>query len=366
MLRQEQMAILGGFLTGDEVITSGRYDTYLKDLMAEFDPFLRAEAISEYNSSLRPELYHSLELLYTTSEKALENINKVVINSYAKGGITTDEIESIRTNAEELDTYRINKSNAPISLDDVINNDVNPILYSTNCPYIDSVIGVDGFEEGRLYVLASKAKGGKSIWLQNLANYLKSSNPNTSILYLSLENSYHDIASRAKLMATKQSNYDVLYNHKITINDIDNLAKNYKIIILDYLGRITPDKSQEKDSLYQIYGDFTDKLHFIADKHKSVIITACQLNRSAISVFKDNDDFVESFLKIDQDSLSDSMGIIRNADSVSVIWLHENSFYIHNVASRIQTIHEASVIEAKVLNKKPTIQIERNIGGFIC
>lgn len=279
-------------------------------------------------------------------EKQLNNISVNTIynesTNLLNGDITTASIGLIQSSLDNL--YRPTIKALSISELQALTQPRNKFLI--NSTYLNTLMGtVQGIDEGRLYIFASKGKGGKSIVLQNLAQRLQDSSPNSKILYLSLENDADDIIKRGTEMALfyvdKDSHrihndYDVIYNPKATLSDISEYSKDYDIIIIDYLARIVPEKKYE--TTYEQYGDYTDYLHYLASDNNKIIITAAQLSRNALSVMRNaSDNWEEQFKSIDQDSMADSMNIIRNADMVIITMKHEDKQYFHTIASRTRT-----------------------------
>ena len=341
MLKQLDMAVLGGHFMNDPEIN--KYEKLINELMESYNPSLISDCYIEYNNINKDIIYSYAETRSRTIESALETISNEALTSIGYG-LKPENLDTIERALNSARQY-YNNDSLPINVEVLDGNVVAPNKYLSGNSYLDNVIGVDGFEEGRSYIFASRAKGGKSLFLQNLAQMFPL-NTTEKVLYLSLENSEFDIINRKRKMQNRggiYKSYDVLYNPKIDIETIREFAKQYKIIIVDYLARINPPKNLEKEGNYIVYGWLADQLHYIAEETKSIIITACQLNRSALSVFKnitDKSEWTDAFIEIDQDSLSDSMGIVRNSDSVSVVWFKDYEFHIHNIASRVQTNYE--------------------------
>ena len=344
MLKQLDLAILGGHFINDEKINY--YSKLLQELLESYTPDLLSDCYIEYNNVDKSILYSYTEQRSKTLENALEIISNEAITSLGSG-LKEENLNNIEKALNDAKSF-YKPAIIPISVSELEKKVKAPNKIISGNPYLDNVIGIDGFEEGRSYIFASRAKGGKSLFLQNLAQMF-ALNTTESILYLSLENSEYDIVDRKRKMQNRQSiykDYDVVYNPKANIEYISELAKKNKIIIVDYLARINPPKELEKEGNYIVYGWLADQLHYIAEENKCIIITASQLNRSALSTFKDIKDktnkseWTDAFMEIDQDSLSDSMGIVRNSDSISIVWFKDNEFHIHNVASRIQTKYE--------------------------
>lgn len=367
MLNEIDLAVLGGHFMNDANIN--QHTALVSELLESYRPDILSDCLIGYDEIDKKFLYEYIRNRVKTVEKALEEINNQSINSLGYG-LTEEKLDKINNALNEVNQY-YNRNIKIISIDDLINEiHLKKVIPSRN-PFLNQTIGTDGFEKGRSYVFASQAKGGKSLFLQNLAQNFD----NQKVLYISLENDLCDIYSRSLQMrnslTVKYNTYDIIYNPQITLEDIKTYCKTYDVVIIDYLARIIPPKELEKESLYTIYGDIADKLHYIANETDTVIITACQLNRSALSVFKgeinSQKDWEEAFLSIDQDSLSDSMGIVRNSDSVSTIWFKNGSYIVHNIASRVSTKEEACecFIFIDYKNKKETIEMT-NKGSFIC
>ena len=362
MLNTLDQAILGGHFMNDSEIN--KYPKLVTELLEFYTPELLADCYIEYNQIDKNILYSYTEQRSRTLESALEVISNETINSLGYG-LKSESLDKIESALNEVKSF-YKPAVTPLSISELEKRVKAPNKVASGNPYLDNVIGIDGFEEGRSYIFASRAKGGKSLFLQNLAQMF-ALNTNDEILYLSLENSEYEIVDRKKKMQnrTNYKDYNVIYNPKANIEYITELAKKYKIIIIDYLARITPPKELEKEGNYIVYGWLADQLHYIAEENKAIIITACQLNRSAIAPFKgvkDKNEWTDAFMEIDQDSLSDSMGIVRNSDSVSIVWFKDYEFHVHNVASRIQTKYE--YIYCDTFNNN-TIEIVKKGGIYV-
>lgn len=368
MLRTLDRAILGGHFMNDSEIN--KYPKLVSELLDFYTPELLGDCYADYNELDKNILYSYAEQRSRTLESALEVISNETINSLGYG-LKSESLDKINVALDEINEY-YKPVLIPKTIEEIELNDKQPTVFSSGCDFIDNVIGINGFETKRSYIFASKAKGKKSIFLQNLALLLKNANPAASVLYLSLENNEHDILIRHKAMLPTviPANFvspHYLYSGKCTLEDISNLSKKYKILIVDYLARITPPKELEREENYKVFGELADRLHYIAEENDCVIITAAQLNRSSLQSFKkDTTNFEECFLEIDQDNLADSMGILRNSDSVSIIWPHDNKIYLHNIATRIITDKNASYIDfIKKTDGSFKLALSKKSGAFL-
>lgn len=239
--------------------------------------------------------------------------------------------------------------------------------------WLNRIVGHNGFQKGREYVFCSRAKGGKSVVLQNIAHWISCVNPTYKVIYISLENNVYDFQQREKSINQSQgpnspykaASYDFCYEPKLTISKIKAISKDYDIIIVDYLARIIPEKDYK--NTYEMYGDYADELHYLAADNNKIVITAAQLSRAALSVYKNKEQtFVQNFLDIDQDCIADSMSIIRNADCVittTVYFDNDNKTkyqLFNNIACRFMTDSDGSFI--KYLHKYMDLPLTLSLG----
>lgn len=361
---QEERLVLGGILYRDWRF---KEETKLsKDIMKKY-------SFDDWDSSMS-DFYRLTETEKNELKKVWDDANKFEEEKIRK---IIDEFDFVMNKTATYDNYKristlameLSEVNTPqvYSVDSIIKQYKNETIYKCNRPYLEDVVGEHGFHNERLYVFASMAKGGKSIVLQNLAWSLAVYNQDKKVLFLSLENNENDIAYRfingfmGKVSQT--TNLDIIYNPKASLTDIRRLSNNYDIIIVDYLARIVPEKRYESN--YDMFGDFTDALHKIAADKKKLVITACQLSRSAMSKFRDDKkNERENFLTLDQDDIADSLNIIRNADTVIITKRSKDGAeqYFNNIACRTNNIkNSCSILYSTTYN----LQFEAKKGYFL-
>lgn len=233
-----------------------------------------------------------------------------------------------------------------------------------------------GFEAGRCYCVLGVAKGWKSGFLINSAIYAKKYNNLKSkdesktpvILYLTLENTKKETESRMISYAfgssinngrikekTKEELLQGLINAGIAnkpddseteptimiryakpksmnTNDIniliDDLAKEGKevvFLIVDYLKRLKP-VDRNKEARIE-YGNIADELTTLAKDKDIPVLVAMQLNREAIKLFNEGDNFrqtIENVKKINSSNIGESIDVVQNVDCVFSVAIVRN------------------------------------------
>ena len=197
------------------------------------------DCIQEYNNnSSQPGYDEYLKNLldYETliSEKSQNRIWDAATEINA--GVATEETFNIIINEATNIKENIN-SGKRYSMQELLSLDLNKTIYKTGLKCFDDIVGEGGFHNERLYVFASKGKGGKSIVLQNLALRLAISSTKSKVLYLSLENNEQDIGSRFLTGFMPQvncvENLTIIYDPKTTISKVKELSKEFDISVLD-------------------------------------------------------------------------------------------------------------------------------------
>ena len=363
----EQQYLIGAYLQNDPNIDKD--NKLITNLLNSTNFGMYPECINFYNEHRDNEEYYLSKYRFETeiNEKRLNTLSDVINNFYC--GHATKKDNDFLQDAQNLNV--LNNEYQAIDFQTLINTNYNISYIKSGIYNLNPILGLDGFENGRLYVFASMAKGGKSIVLQNLATTISLANPEKTIIYISLENTYSDIQQRQlqindfSRLQNPRNNLKFLYDPKLKVDDIRQISKNYDVIIIDYLGRLND--STEYKTTYEALGTITDKLHYIASENNKLVITAAQLSRAAMSAFKNTkQNFEDNFLDIDQDAIADSISIIRNADSVITTIKRNDAQYFNNIASRIFTKYQTSFVYYKI-NTPNTLQLDstKKGGGII-
>lgn len=319
---------VGGFLFGDQNLQS----KFVEGLYKQTDSATFEDCRYTYNTAVQNGAYSSYldQVNYEAdlNDTAINAIENEIVQGKTGGGFNVNNMLKAAQNIYKKPIK------APTNINILMSNYIpRPILSSGNV-LLDSILGTkNGIEAGRVYVFASKGKGGKSLVLQNYATYFSN---NYKVLYISLENDEADISKRQQLIGS--ASFDVIYDTDITISNINEYSTDYDIIFVDYIARIKPEKKYE--SMYEQYGDFVNQLHNIASTSGKTFITAAQLTRAALSNITNNESWENDFMNIDQDALAGSMEIVRNADAIIITMKHDDKQYFHNIASRTNIDYE--------------------------
>lgn len=339
LTQQEKDYIIGAYYMRDPNFVN---DSFVENIAKQANRAELQDCIAFYiaNPNMSQSCLVSVAYERNIDNKKLDTIRDATLNIQCGVGTSADiaALSSVGLN--------INNDNFNVqSMDTIMSNVYTTTYIPTGLYWLDRLVGINGFENGREYVFASRAKGGKSIVLQNIASTLANNNPNKKILYITLENSERDVQTRQnQITVLLNNNMYMLYAEKLTIENIKSISKEYDVIIVDYLARITP--SKEYNGTYEMFGDFVDQLHYLAVHDDKLIITAAQLSRAALTVFKNkSQNYIENFLDIDQDAIADSMSIIRNADCVITTTMWDDSQLFNIIASRMNTLEDSVKIE---------------------
>lgn len=341
----EKQFIVGGYLLGDPNFVNS---VLAKNIASTMD-------VSEYTACIN--LYyqdnlnasHYINLLNIAESTNMDVVYKAsdAATRFMCGMATPQDAADIQ-NLASVDLYK--KTYEAIDIPSLLTKTYNVKRYITKS-ILDELVGVSGFENQRLYVFAGYEKSGKSLTLLNLAKELAFNNV-AKILYLSLENSEYDTQQRLQKMTPyTQGDLKILCLDKAGCSDIQEISKDYDIVVIDYLTRIRPSKDQMEKSKYDLLGDYCDFLHQLAIKENKLIITAAQLTRDAkAQCLSDKNSWAEGFLGIDTSFIADSINISRNADVVIAAIKHTgvdllDRQYFHNIASRVDYNIEAAKFE---------------------
>ncbi len=197
-----------------------------------------------------------------------------------------------------------------------------------------------GFNIGELNIFTGGSGAGKSLFLANLAvNWISK---NLNVLYVTLELSEDLVAMRMDAMMTNVPTKDIFKNiddidAKIKIiakhsgnlqikylpsgkctNDVRSYAKEYEMktnskidaIIIDYLDLLMPNSGKVSPAELFVKDKFvSEELRNFAMEKKCILVTASQLNRSAV-------DEVE----FDHSHIAGGISKIQTADNVFAIF----------------------------------------------
>jgi len=228
------------------------------------------------------------------------------------------------------------------------NNPISEIGYATPWPEFNRIYG--GLRNKNLYVVAARAKAGKSTLLNEFASGLSKMHK-MPVLYLDTEMSTEETQFRAAAAhsgvpmwyietgnwrknpeyvkkiraALKDISKDIDVTHKYVGNmDITQLASlcrrwylrkvgrgNKCLIVFDYIKIVGNDEKSRKE--YQEMGDKVDLLKKLAQELDVPILTACQNNREGVVGARDASEIIDDERSI---GISD-----RVTQFASVVWI---------------------------------------------
>lgn len=266
--------------------------------------------------------------LSDNSEKIKNHIEKNVNEPLEK--IVT-EIDTIYGKPIDLLTTQAEEENLFSSLLDLAeergNNPVNEVGYSTPFPEFNRLYG--GYRKKNLYIIASRAKSGKSTFLSHVASEMSRAH-NMPVLYLDTEMSTEETQFRAIAAKTgvplwyvetgnwrknaamvgkirgvlkDVSKYKVFHRYvgNKKLDEIKSICRRWRLkhagrdaecmIVFDYIKAI--DKLTGNQQEYQLMGDKVDALKQLAQELDCPLITAVQNNRSGITTNKSVADIVD-------------------------------------------------------------------------
>lgn len=329
--------LVGGFLSGDEAFNT----QLVLSLMSEFSNEIYPECISLYDPEQKPGLLKELEFETKFTKSFQDRYFEIAQNMTLNSEITLDLAVEARDCADKIiDT--ISNNSGPKSFMNIRTSREDTEIIKSGLSLVDDVVGPSGFEVGRSYVFSAYLKDGKSTTLRNIALQLAVHNPDKKVLLLSLEDSDTDFNASLddgfdvkyfEDTLSKNDNFAFEYNPSVNTEYVNQLAKKYNIIVLDYLSNMAPIKSYTNN--YDKLGDFAMTLHTIAKKNKILLITAAQLSKNSLGLFREKDE-IDAFKDLDASDLADSQGIARNSDAIIIIKKSKtmNGVYFSNVAGR--------------------------------
>jgi replicative DNA helicase len=271
----------------------------------------------------------ALRDMEATCEHIKSHINKSVNQPLEKTVVEADKIY-----ADVINSFVSNEKDENL-FDDLLdlaeergNNPTEEIGYATPFPEFNRLYG--GYRRKNLYIIASRAKSGKSTFLNEIASEMSKMHK-MKVLYLDTEMSTEETKFRAiaaktgvplwyvetgnwrknpemvqKIRGTLKgisSDYSVVHkfigNKKI--EEIMSIARRWYLrevgrgnkcmIVFDYIKAI--DKLTGNQQEYQLMGDKVDALKKLAEELDCPIITAVQNNRNGITTGRDVSEIVD-------------------------------------------------------------------------
>jgi replicative DNA helicase len=352
----------------------GRYSNGATNVLNE----LYAEEMPEAESNMIDRKISQnlkLSVISEKSDRLVDIVNGIRSGDYEDLG---HEISDVEDCVNEIDrgmkNYReaVEEANNTLSFGDgnfisqltkFINEQKDPSTsVKTGVKMLNGILG-GGFQAGRVYCCLAPMKNWKSGFLLNCAlwakqsqyNHLKAKDPNKRpvILYITLENTLRETTERIfshcmgnnyrmwehtpqeNVMVLKQCDLyngdskneprlDIMYkpNKSITVADIDAIMDDYQkngeevvFLAVDYIKRIRP-QIISKDLRIDL-GGIADDFHVLAVKRDIPIVTAMQVNRSAISTIEQagsTEARLDAFSRIGVSNVGESIDIPQNVD----------------------------------------------------
>jgi replicative DNA helicase len=255
-----------------------------------------------------------VKLLSVTGDELISDILEIAENSIFDLTNKLQVKEDIDIIGEGLDEYLIN----------LIENPIDKIGISTGFPKYDDIIG-GGLRGGTINVIAARMKQGKSILVNNIANFI-TSKLDIPVLYIDTELKKEDQINRSlasisgvpikdietgkifgstldKVKEAKEQLKKIphRYHHKSIIGmnfetqlslmrrwlvrhvGLDEEGKAFPcVIIYDYIKLMSGDEIKAHMQEYQALGYMMSSLHNFAVRYDIPIIATAQLNRDGI------------------------------------------------------------------------------------
>src|SRR5574344_157507 len=351
---------------------SGKYEQQCTDILNN----LFNEKISDKeaeNIDKKISLLLKFSVVENKADKLISHINSIKSESYddleQEVDMVETEITSIGKDFREYNeaietannTVALNSSEFLGKLGRVLDKEKNPSSrIRTGLKLFNDILG-GGFQNGRVYCCLAPMKNWKSglllntcIWARKY-NVLKAKDQTKKpiILYITLENSTHETIMRMlsycegnnykakdftvqenmKILETNglfsmsndsEAGLELMYkpNKSITVADIDQIIDDYDkqgkevvFLAVDYIKRLRP-SIITKDLRIDL-GGIADDLHVLAVEKDIPIVTAMQLNRSAISEIDNAETFeqkLSAFNKVGTSNVGESIDIPQNVD----------------------------------------------------
>lgn len=271
----------------------------------------------------------ALREVESTCDEIKSHVNKSINQSLDK---TISEVDSIYGN--KINSFSSSEKDQNLFEDllelaeDRGNNPQEEIGYATPFPEFNRLYG--GFRRRNLYIIASRAKSGKSTFLNEVASEMSKAHK-MKVLYLDTEMSTEETKFRAIAAKTgvplwyiETGNWrknaemtskvraclkDIGRNYNVThhfignkkIEEIMSMARRWYLrevgrgnkcmIVFDYIKAI--DKLSGNQQEYQLMGEKVDSLKKLAEELDTPIITAVQNNRSGIVTNREVSEIVD-------------------------------------------------------------------------
>jgi len=272
--------------------------------------------------------FRVLRDLSQNTDKIKAHIEKNVNEPLEK---TISEIDSIYGKPIELLTSQQEEENLFSGLLDLAeergNNPQEEVGYST--PFLEFNRLYGGYRKKNLYVIASRAKSGKSTFLNHLASEMSKTH-NMPVLFLDTEMSTQETQFRAiaaktgvpmwyiesgnwrknaamtikvRKVLSEISQYKVFHRYvgNKSLDEIKSICRRWRLknagrdgkcmIVFDYIKAV--EKLSGGQQEYQLMGDKVDTLKQLSQELDLPIITAVQNNRSGITTNKSVADIID-------------------------------------------------------------------------
>jgi len=268
------------------------------------------------------------EIEYTCDE-IKTHVNKSINQPLDKTVSEIDAIYGEKINSFSCDDGEIDLYSGLLDLaEERGNNPQNEIGFATPYPEFNRLYG--GFRKKNLYIIASRAKSGKSTFLNDVASKMSSMHK-IPVLYLDTEMSSQETQFRAIAAKTKvplwyvetgnwRKNPEMVTKIRKELGDIDkkfnvkhyfignkkieeigSIARRWYlkhvgrgkdcIVVFDYIKSM--DKLTGNQQEYQLMGDKVDYLKKLAEELDCPVVTAVQTNRSGITTNREVSELVD-------------------------------------------------------------------------
>lgn len=224
----------------------------------------------------------------------------------------------------------------------MVHDDLSNALVPSGYPALDRMLG-GGFFRSGFYVIGARPGMGKTTLALNIADRI--AKHDHRVLFVSLEMDGNQIMAKRLAIWTGLP-YNALYTGRLHNEDLVSVAKasdwmqdaplfvadsgiytvpdltgpamsgRYDIIIVDYLGIMTPEQDDAQRTKYEQISNMSKSLKALAKRAKIPIIALSQLNRESNSRKNKRPTLAE---------LRDSGAIEQDADGV--ILLHRDGYY---------------------------------------
>ena len=307
----------------------------------------KTDEVIEHINNIKSESYDDLEKEINFVEDKVNEINR--------------DFKVYREAVEETkNTAYLNSSSFLGLIDRVIEKEKNPATRVRTGIKLFNEILDGGFQAQRLYLALGVLKGWKSAFLLNSCIWAKRYNKLTPkdptkkpiILYITLENTVEEtflrmvshcennsfdckahtmqeisrIFEENKIFTPNDNSAEIVMiyrpNKSITVEDIkiiiEDLAKEGRetmFLAVDYLTRVRP-QHPTKEVRFDL-GSIADDLHALAVEKDIPVVSACQMNREALSDLETAQNVEQkaaAFKKIGGSNIGESLAIIQNCD----------------------------------------------------